>query len=101
MSFHFRCEMKVVEKPELTEKLGDIKATLGEPIKVEVAAKSAPQFKWMINGQTLQVDCYSDILLRSKRWRQDSKKEKENWRGRIATVICSSRKISNKAKRES
>ncbi|VDO19048.1 unnamed protein product, partial [Heligmosomoides polygyrus] len=28
-----KCEMKVVEKPELTEKLGDIKATLGEPIK--------------------------------------------------------------------
>ncbi|VDL67062.1 unnamed protein product, partial [Nippostrongylus brasiliensis] len=49
-----KCEMKVIEKPELSETLKDINATLGEPIKVEVTAKVAAQFKWMINGQTLE-----------------------------------------------
>ncbi|PIO57345.1 immunoglobulin I-set domain protein, partial [Teladorsagia circumcincta] len=55
-SVETKCEMKVIEKPELTERLKDIEATLGEPIKVDVAAKGSPQFKWMINGQTLEVD---------------------------------------------
>ncbi|KAK6058081.1 immunoglobulin I-set domain protein [Cooperia oncophora] len=54
-SVETKCEMKVIEKPELTEQLKDIQATLGEPIKVDVAAKGSPQFKWMINGQTLEV----------------------------------------------
>ncbi|KAK6045555.1 immunoglobulin I-set domain protein [Cooperia oncophora] len=53
-SVETKCEMKVIEKPELTEQLKDIQATLGEPIKVDVAAKGSPQFKWMINGQTLE-----------------------------------------------
>lgn len=47
--------MKVVEKPELKDKLQDLAATLGEPFKVEVAAAGQPQFKWLINGQTLEV----------------------------------------------
>ncbi|KIH68211.1 hypothetical protein ANCDUO_01453 [Ancylostoma duodenale] len=46
--------MKVVEKPELKDKLHDVAATLGEPFKVEVAAAGQPQFKWLINGQTLE-----------------------------------------------
>ncbi|EYB87861.1 hypothetical protein Y032_0256g374 [Ancylostoma ceylanicum] len=49
-----KCEMKVVEKPELKDKLQDVAATLGEPFKVEVAAAGQPQFKWLINGQTLE-----------------------------------------------
>ncbi|RCN47215.1 immunoglobulin I-set domain protein [Ancylostoma caninum] len=49
-----KCEMKVVEKPELKDKLQDVAATLGEPFKIEVAAAGQPQFKWLVNGQTLE-----------------------------------------------
>ncbi|KAJ1353883.1 hypothetical protein KIN20_010653 [Parelaphostrongylus tenuis] len=53
-SVETRCEMKIVEKPDLINKLPDVSATLGEPFKVEVTAKGSPQFKWMINGQILE-----------------------------------------------
>ncbi|KAK5974865.1 hypothetical protein GCK32_004431, partial [Trichostrongylus colubriformis] len=53
-SVESKCEMKVIEKPELSEPLKNVEATLGEPIEVDVAAKGGRQFKWMINGQTLQ-----------------------------------------------
>ncbi|KHJ87587.1 hypothetical protein OESDEN_12637, partial [Oesophagostomum dentatum] len=49
-----KCEMKVIEKPEIKEKLQDVNATLGEPFKVDVIAAGHPQFRWLINGQTLE-----------------------------------------------
>ncbi|VDM63858.1 unnamed protein product, partial [Angiostrongylus costaricensis] len=53
-SVETKCEMKIVEKPDLVDKLPNVSVTLGEPFKVEVSAKGSPQFKWMINGETLE-----------------------------------------------
>lgn len=58
-----RAEFGVTVKPQpkIGTPLGDLKVTQGEPLRVEVNADDANDFKWTLNGQPLKVTTTSKL----------------------------------------